>query len=734
MQYLHEVLEKQANRVSTTAIVGMGGIGKTELALQYVRRYWKTTYPDGVCWLEGRDQDIFSQILTFAATVLNLNPPDELPLKAQIAYCWRYWPSFSSEKMPKPVLIVIDDVLHYEAIFPFLPKDERFSILLTSRNQNLATTVTPVQVEVLEQMAALDLLKQLTGKSRIERELDQANKLCHCLGYLPLALELVGRYLFRRSALSIEDLMCRLEKPISDVRALARVEPGMTNAHSIINAFELSWSELSLHARSLAKLLSCFAFAPIPGEIVQTCLPYLVLEDLEDLEDLLNEQLEGLSFIKRIETNRYQFHQLIQRFIRAKFVEDDLDDLHIKSSYCRMLIPVSKDIDEHPTRQKCLEWSEMTPHVEELVNEYISHLADKDILQFFISLVHFYSGQGAYKQAQYWSRKCCDVVSERLGKDHLDAAFSLNKLAEMHHALDQYDTAEELFQKSISTYMKLVGEEHPDTANSINNLALVYHDKELYLKAEEKFKESLEIRRKVLDENHPDIADSLNNLGVLYLDYPDSERYSEAESLFLEVLRIREKFPEKALSKKVTNMNNLAECYKLQERYAEAENLYAQALRLAREVLSDNHPDIATCLNNLGVLCLDQNRFKQAEDLLREAIELQKKVLGEKHSEVVNSIGNLAASLEAQGNYKEAKILHQEFIEKTKEIHGETHHSVGIAYNNLAKVYHSQKDESEAFSLYQKSLENLELSLGKEHPIYIKVQSNFRDLKKDMGI
>ena len=75
---------------------------------------------------------------------------------------------------------------HYEAIAPYLPTNKRFTLLLTTRRQHLATNVTSVNIEVLEEPAALDLLKQLVGATRIEAELGQAKALCNWLGYLPL--------------------------------------------------------------------------------------------------------------------------------------------------------------------------------------------------------------------------------------------------------------------------------------------------------------------------------------------------------------------------------------------------------------------------------------------------------------------------------------------------------------------------------------------------------------------
>ena len=107
LEELHQQLE-QNQRIAITAITGMGGLGKTELALQYAQREWeKGTYAGGVCWLGVRSGDLGIQIIRFARSQLGLKPPEDWDLPTQIDYCWRQWPEGK-------VLIVLDDVVAYE--------------------------------------------------------------------------------------------------------------------------------------------------------------------------------------------------------------------------------------------------------------------------------------------------------------------------------------------------------------------------------------------------------------------------------------------------------------------------------------------------------------------------------------------------------------------------------------------------------------------------------------------
>jgi len=81
--------------VAVSAVAGMGGVGKTELATQYARTH-EADYPGGICWLNARDTNLAAEILQFAQLYLNLEVPQELGgrrlnLEEQVDWCWQNW-------------------------------------------------------------------------------------------------------------------------------------------------------------------------------------------------------------------------------------------------------------------------------------------------------------------------------------------------------------------------------------------------------------------------------------------------------------------------------------------------------------------------------------------------------------------------------------------------------------------------------------------------------------------
>ncbi|MEH1824147.1 MAG: tetratricopeptide repeat protein [Nostoc sp.] len=703
LQKLHQLLQDN-KQVAIAAIAGMGGVGKTELALQYAIKR-REIYNGGLCWLLAKTGDVGIQIVQFARTQLDLKPPEDFDILAQVQYCWRRW-------REGDVLLVLDDVNDYEEVKPYLQSlPSRFKVLMTTR-QKLGR-IAQLSLDVLQPEAALELLKSLLKETpgRIEKELASANQLCEWLGYLPLGVELVGRYLARKQDLSLAEMLRRLENKRLDERSLSKSksEADMTAQRGVLAAFELSWQELEDDDKQLGCLLSLFAAAPIPWKLVEQCLPE---EDGEDLEEIRDDRLLNLHLLQRKGEGVYQLHPLLREFFQYKFTGLAQGE-ELKRSLCRIMVAVAQNIPYSPTLEQITAVSPAIPHTAEVANHLIQHLSNDDLYWPFVGNAWFYNGQGLYNQAVPWLEQCLEVTKKRLGEEHPHVALSLNNLATLYDSQGRYSEAEPLYIQALALTRKLLGEEHPQVALSLNNLATLYDSQGRYSEAEPLYIQALALTRKLLGEEHPHIALSLNNLAALY---KSQGRYSEAEPLYIQALALRHKLLGEEHPDVATSLNNLAALYKSQGRYSEAEPLYIQALALWRKLLSEEHPSVAQSFNNLAELYYSQGRYSQAETFYIQALALRHKLLGEEHPSVATSLNNLAALYYSQGRYSQAESFYIQSLALWRKLLGEEHPDVALSLNNLAALYYSQGIYSQAEPLYIQSLSLRRKLLGEEHP------------------
>ena len=537
LKELHEKLQA-SHTLAITALQGMGGIGKTELAVQYAQQY-KSHYPSGICWLSARGAEVGTQIVKFAVDALGL-PQPEGELDAQLQFVWSHWPK---QAKGDRVLLIYDDVADeigedtqqkiaaYDTIKAALPVDSRFQVLLTTRLRNVAATVDDFQIELLSEAAALELLEVIVGKTRIDSERETAQALCERVGYLPLGLELLGYFLTNKPDMTLSRQEQRLEKKKLEAKAFEKAHPGMTAKLGVYEAFELSWGELSGDGQRLACWLSLFALAPMPWELVAAAT---VTDEREDLEDTRDYELLKLSLLQRLEAESYQLHQLVREFFLAKLNErEDSDEL--KVNYCGLMVERAKQIDQSATQEVTQATTLVVPHVAEVINSWSDSLSDEDFFWPFSGLTFFYYAQGIYGVAVGWAAQAAISTKERFGEQHPSVASSLNNLAVLYESQGRYEAAEPLYLEALELLKQLLGEQHPDVATSLNNLALLYQAQGRYETAENFMQQALQIKEKLLGQGHPEFAISLWSLANLYT---STERFAEAESLYFKTLAI----------------------------------------------------------------------------------------------------------------------------------------------------------------------------------------------------
>ncbi len=341
-----------------------------------------------------------------------------------------------------------------------------------------------MELEILEETEALELLSQLIGREKVEKELETAEELCQRLGYLPLALQLVGRYVKKRK-ISLAEELRRLEGKGLAHRSLEVKEKSPTWTQNIKRgvkaAFELSWDELNAEAQELGSYLSLFGSEPFKWSWVEDVCIQSTEEDereeeIEVWEELRDEELVDRNLLKvTIDRDsqspteyQYQLHALIAEYFRAKLEELEQAD-ELKQIFCQPMMEIARSIPQTPIPEDIRRVALAIPHLSMVAKELTDYVDDENLSWLLGGLGDFYQGQGLYDRAEEWYEKSVTICRSRLGEEHPDVATSLNDLAALYDAQGRYEEAEALFLKALEIAEKVLGGEHPNTKQMREN-------------------------------------------------------------------------------------------------------------------------------------------------------------------------------------------------------------------------------------------------------------------------
>ncbi|ACF13774.1 TPR repeat-containing protein [Chloroherpeton thalassium ATCC 35110] len=633
LQELRKSLKRGGSTaVTQQALYGLGGIGKTQLALEYAHRH-AASY-DLIWWLRADTTSTLFADFSSLAMALDLLKEDEtgeeIVLKAVLKWLNKNtgW------------LLVFDNAEDAGSIRKYLPQAHGGHVLITSRNQNWKPICASLELKVWSREESVDFLLKRTG----QKDEKGADEIAEALGDLPLALEQAAAYIDTRKK-TFADYLALFN---SRRRELWQREKCPNDyPDTVATTWELAFGEIQNVPLAKEMLSLCALLAPnaIPTDLLQNALAYLKGDegkpeavDEFDFDDAVGKICAYSLF--SVESEQMNMHRLVQAVIRDQITEAE------RRRYENALINALSDLfpDEGYNNPTCWpDCARLLPHAESITanisndNEAWHETA---ILLNSMGLYHF--GRAAYAEAEPLLRRALEIREKQLGEEHPLVATSLNNLGLLLQAQGKNAEAEPLYRRSLEIHEKQLGEEHPHVAMSLNNLAGLLQAQGKYAEAEPLYRRALEIWEKQLGEEHPLVATSLNNLGLLL---QAQGKYAEAEPLIRRALEIREKqlgeeHPDVAMS-----LNNLGALLDDQGKYAEAEPLYRRALEIREKQLGEEHPDVATSLNNLAELLRIQGKYGEAEPLYRRAVEILEKTLGNEHPDTITVQNNLSILL-----------------------------------------------------------------------------------------
>jgi tetratricopeptide (TPR) repeat protein len=734
-------LAKQLKKGEVTVITaGIGGVGKSTLASEFVYRYGHY-FAGGVFWLNFADQNgIDGEIAACGGSegMQLFSESDDLSLEERCARVKAAW----SSSIPR--LLIFDNwdgLAEWQSkqlLGLYLPQGSGCRVLITSRNSQWPPNLKlhTFVLGVLQPKESIDLLRSY----RSDISETDAKAIAEQLGRLPLGLTLAGMFLARYRDLAfgepqtyfknLREKMLEHSSLITNYDRMPGHRPINRQELGVYASLHLSYEQLQATDErdrfAIAALARASYFAP------NTSISYeLIMETLGDYDpkeedqaqlraDAIKRLLE-VGFVEAAEAGGVRMHRLI-----AEYAQQAINDSEAQAQVEQVVVAhIHYLVNEKRPAQ-------LLPLIPHLRHCYHKHQPTEDLGsgELALALGRAEHEQINYREAERLYQQALKIYQEQLGIKHLATASSLHNLAGLYEAQGRYTEAERLFQLALTIRIEQLGINHPDTASSLNTLAGLYQSQGRYIEAKPLYQQALTIRIEQLGINHPDTANSLNNLATLY---QSQGRYDEAEHLYQQALRITQEHLGINHPDTANSLNNLALLYESQGRYDEAEPLFQQALKIRIELLGINHPDTATSLNTLAGLYREQGRYDEAEPLLQQALKITQELLGINHPDTAFSLNNLALLYYAQGCYTEVEPLFQQALDIYQELLGINHPHTATSLNNLAGLYQSQGRYDEAEHLYQQALRITQEHLGINHPDTANSLNNLALLYESQG-
>ena len=700
------------------AMSGLGGIGKTQIAVEYAYRYHQEY--QAVLWTRAESHEALISSFVEIARLLDLSQKEEQDQTITVQAVKR-WLQDNNEW-----LLILDNADEPKVVREFLPTKCAGHILLTTRVQALGGLAQRIEIDTFApELGALFLLRRATiitasstTKDAVQNDHEIAVQISKELGGLPLALDQAGAY--------VEETRCDLATYLELYRTrratlLSRRGKIHDYPASVATTWSLSFEKVEARSLIAAELLRFCAFLhpdAIPEEIVTIGASYFVSASVQvEKPTLLKRALLWLrKRVGEVESNPPSQCEVKDTFVLNEFI------CILRSYSLVRRNTIKKTLSIHRLVQAVLR-DMMTGSEVKLWTERTVRAVSETC-----PVVEF-AMWPQWERCLPHALVCAELV-EQEDLMLVEAAHLLNNTGIYLYEHGRYGESEPLYLRALSIRERQLGPDHPDIATSLNNLAELYSYQGKYSEAEFLYMRALQITERRLGADHPNTARVLNNLAGLY---KSQGKYSEAEFLYMRALQITEQQLGANHSDTARVLNNLAVLYDKQGRYDQVEPLCQRALAIREQELGPQHPHMAVSLGTLAQCYIEQSKYTEAKPLLQRAIAIFEQQLGTQHPHTATCVDDLATLYKKQGQYDKAKPLYQRALVTCEQALGSLHPRTATSLNNLAGLYYAQGQYDKAEPLYRRVLVILEQSLGSEHPNTKTTRQNYVTLLRAMN-
>ena len=716
-------LDSQLESHKCAALTGIGGIGKSQVAIEHCYRFHERIPEASVFWIHSSSAERFEEAVTAIAKEAQLPGwNDSKSNKLSLVQSWL------ERADSQPWLLVLDSLDDRSVLFEervavsdsgssktrivdFLPRHNRGCILVTTRDnyvaQSLCDNRQSIEILPFTPQEAQDYLR---SKMSVPDQDMYSEKLVKELDHIPLAISQATGYM-NMNKLTLAQYMSILTRSESTTQSLLDRElPDLRRdreaEHSVSKTWRISFEYIRIHDQRAAGIFSLMAILDRQG------IPeYLLQNEEEDILDFNDSigRLKAFSLIS-VETNGHTFemHRLVQIATR-KWLEIEGK---LKQWQATGLSIVAKSYP-NPGYGNWAQCASLAPQVQ-VVTQYKS---DHDESYLNMSKLLGNAAMYDYFQGKYDAavKKWLELsaVNERiLGSDHPSVLEVRYWLGSSKMRLGQLTESKQMLSRTLDSARRLLGHNHKVTLRCMGDLSLVFLGQERFQEALDMGKEVVCRSREVLGDEDEATRCFVGHLAIVYVRLG---RYHEAAELFEKVLSVRIRPYPTSDPSMLIEVSNLATAYSHLGRYEEAAEMHHQVLQMMCKTCGPKHPATFATMNNLASTWNAMGKCREAKELMLRVVELSRTEQGPAHPETLAFMQNLACCWAGMNRLEEAEKVSREVLESQKQILGNENPKTFTSMVVLAQVWCCQKRVKEAVALLTEMIGLCRKDVESEH-------------------
>lgn len=694
-----EILNSGKSTVITQAIIGLGGIGKTQLAIEYA--YRSIGKYKVIWWINADTPALLANEYSNLAKKLGYID-NRLDQEALIKLT-KEWLEQNNNW-----LLIFDNASEALYLSEYIPQISTGHVIITSRNTNWSEIAKEIPIEVFGEDEAVNFILNRTG----QKDIEAARELAEKLGYLPLALEQAAAYMKSRGKSILQYMeLFRMYK----IRLFAKSDKPLSYNDTVATTWQISFENINNTFPASLDILNFLAFlypTDIPLELIKKSVSFLSNEYKKLLLDPL-ELDEAIRILYKyslisITNDTISIHRLVQSVIKGNLSEEDRKkwiDISFKT--------LNKEfVFDREISSEIYQVSKIFPHSQQVLNHLKEYnILSNDIIDFAIRI-----GLFLYEKALYSEALQCVEEVLKISRDIEDKEKIVdmeNFIGQMNITLGDYKSGIEYFSKVLDMERIQDKPRNEMIAMTLSYIGVAYEELNELEKSLEFNKQAYDLSREYFSINTTVTVTTKFHLAKVMSKTGDFKIAKEYYESILNIDQIENILQRQEYATILADYSFLLGKF---GEYERAIKMVEKALIIDREIYLKDHPNIARDLNNYAYLLCDINQLNKSEEMYKKALVIYRNVFKNKNAIIAITLSNYSSVLGRLGEFDEAKKLLQESLEINHLIYGEKHSEIAINYSNIGRLYLTGNDPTANDILEAK--ENLRRALKIDREIY----------------